>query len=371
MEKKLSDKVFEIGNNEHIESESEVEFSCKISINSIDNTLQEIGKKIVETIGFADVYYYIYHKAYQSENNYTMWYYCSQNCTLAKRPCKHENQDKQRDRESIIYLKHDLLHKRPDRFGLNDTIKEEIKRNIHLTPSDIFKQLEQQHPNVTQKQFHTWWSYFIKKTYVRDNDQLLSAKILLHEYNYELLYQSSEVGIQYFGFITPFFNILKANKEIIVDATYKTNALGFELHAVIGQLDGAGSSSANENFSFIDIEFYPSYVVNQGKKSNFIFCSKDLRQNVISLLEKHFHLHPLIPDINGNFLSSDEIWEVSVKEMYDFCFTNNLRNVWAYLWSYWYEKKNVYSVGMIISYNGDLYFSNYYVNGILLESCET
>ena len=36
-------------------------------------------------------------------------------------------------------------------------IKEEIKRNIHLTPSDIFKQLEQQHPNLTQKQVHAWW----------------------------------------------------------------------------------------------------------------------------------------------------------------------------------------------------------------------
>ncbi|GES99366.1 Sel1 repeat family protein [Rhizophagus clarus] len=59
----------------------------------------------------------------------------------------------------------------------------------------------------------------------------------------------------------------------------------------------------------------------------------DLRQKVISLLEKHFHLHPLIPDINGNFRSSTEIWEVSVKEI---C-------------------------------NGDLYFSSYYVNGISLE----
>jgi len=55
---------------------------------------------------------------------------------------------------AIISLQHDLLHKRPDRFGLYDTIKEEIKKNIHLTPSDIFKQLEQQYPDLTQKQVH-------------------------------------------------------------------------------------------------------------------------------------------------------------------------------------------------------------------------
>ncbi|CAB4439250.1 unnamed protein product [Rhizophagus irregularis] len=175
--------------------------------------------------------------------------------------------------------------------------------------------------------------------------------MLLYEYKYELLYKSSEVGIQYFGFITPFFDILKSNKEIIVDATYKTNALGFELYAIMGQFDGAGFSmaylfvdnskknngarteilkglsSANENFSFIDIEFYPSNL--QVKKSNFVFCPKDLRQNIILLFEKHLHLHPLIPNINGNFLISTEIWKVSVEEMYNFCFTNDLRHVWA------------------------------------------
>ena len=43
--------------------------------------------------------------------------------------------------------------------------------------------------------------------------------MLLYENNYELLYKSSEIGVQYFGFITPFFNTLYKNKEIVVDAT--------------------------------------------------------------------------------------------------------------------------------------------------------
>ncbi len=43
---------------------------------------------------------------------------------------------------TTISLQYNLFHKWFDQFGLDDTIKEEIKKNIHLTPSDIFKQLE-------------------------------------------------------------------------------------------------------------------------------------------------------------------------------------------------------------------------------------
>lgn len=82
---------------------------------------------------------------------------------MTKRPQKYENQDKQQDREYIerydcngtlkislnietqiatVNLQHDLLHKWPDRFGINNIIKEKIKKNLHLMSSDIFKQLE-------------------------------------------------------------------------------------------------------------------------------------------------------------------------------------------------------------------------------------
>ncbi|CAG8803664.1 15218_t:CDS:2 [Cetraspora pellucida] len=64
----------------------------------------ELGKTIAEIVGSADGYYYIYHMVYKSEKNphqYTFWYNCSQSCTLAKRPRKHKDLDKQRDREYI------------------------------------------------------------------------------------------------------------------------------------------------------------------------------------------------------------------------------------------------------------------------------
>ena len=48
-----------------------------------------------------------------------------------------------------------------------------------------------------------------------------SAKLLLEEYNYEIILINLEGEINYLGFITPFFELLSKNKEIIVDATCK------------------------------------------------------------------------------------------------------------------------------------------------------
>jgi hypothetical protein len=62
-----------------------------------------------------------------------------------------------------IYFKYDILHKRPERYAVSDTIKEKIKQYINFTPKDIFRQLEQENPNLTQKQVHTWWANFIKQ----------------------------------------------------------------------------------------------------------------------------------------------------------------------------------------------------------------
>ncbi|CAG8805416.1 33554_t:CDS:2, partial [Racocetra persica] len=170
--------------------------------------------------------------------------------------------------------------------------------------------------NLTQKQVHAWWTIFIKKEYACDNNQLISTKI-------------------------------------IVDATYKTNALGYELYSVIGQFDGSGfamaylfveginkmdgaqffadicsstnlaryqssnllfapkkmiqkrladnkypksisysSYSAHDIFNFISIEFYP--VQSEEDRKKFTFCPKDLRTIILNMIDRHMHLHQLI-----------------------------------------------------------------------------
>ncbi|CAG8765328.1 16596_t:CDS:2 [Cetraspora pellucida] len=124
---------------------------------------------------------------------------------------------------ATIDLHHTVLHKCPDRFNISDNIKVEIK-NIYQMPADIFKQLEQQHPNLTQKQVHIWWTYFLRKEYLRDDNQLIFTKILVEENKCKVILINNQY-IQYLGFIILFFELLKNNKEIVIDATYKTTAL--------------------------------------------------------------------------------------------------------------------------------------------------
>ena len=56
-------------------------------------------------------------------------------------------------------------------------------------------------------------------------------------------------------------------------------------------------------------------------------------------MEKHLHQHPLIPASNGQFLTSIEIQETAIQEMYEFCKENSLISLWCYLWSEWYSDK--------------------------------
>lgn len=62
-----------------------------------------------------------------------------------------------------------------------------------------------------------------------------------------------------------------------------------------------------------------------------------MRTTVLNLVEQHMHLHPLIPNITGKFLTEHEIWTNSVKEMYEFCASNNLKHLWVYMWNNWYR----------------------------------
>ncbi|CAG8751960.1 2910_t:CDS:2, partial [Gigaspora margarita] len=283
MKKKLFEYVLQVGNDEHVENEnSGIEFLCEISTVSLKSEPHELGKAIAEIVDSADGYYYILYIS-KNNNKYTYWYNCSQSCNLAKRPRKHEEFNKQRDREYIdrfacngvlkilldmeknvamVDLQHNLLHKRPDRFNVTDDVKAEIQKNIHRMPADIFRQLEQQNPSLTQKQVHAWWTYFLKKEYARDyNNQLNSTKILVEENEFKMILINDQ-GIKYLGFITPFFELLKNNHEIAMDATYKMNILGYELYAIIGQYDGAG--------------FALAYLFIEGAKKNNGACTSIL-----------------------------------------------------------------------------------------------
>jgi hypothetical protein len=69
-----------------------------------------------------------------------------------------------------------------------------------------------------------------------------------------------------------------------------------------------------------------------------VFCPTDHCAMIVEKFRIHLHQHPQIPlnDEHHSRLTSKEIHHRAVKDMYDFCFQNNLSQVWAYLWNRWY-----------------------------------
>jgi hypothetical protein len=69
-----------------------------------------------------------------------------------------------------------------------------------------------------------------------------------------------------------------------------------------------------------------------------IFCQKEHRPTIVEKFRVHLHQHPQIPLNDEQFtcLTSQEIYHGAVKDMYDFCYQNDLAQVWAYLWNRWY-----------------------------------
>ncbi|CAB4422541.1 unnamed protein product [Rhizophagus irregularis] len=246
LDQRLSETINDIGEEEYFENcESGIKFSSFIDISFLkDKPPKEIADNVKNFIGEIDGYYYI--------------------------PKKNENEEKHRDKipidrfdcdsvvkimiditnqQAIIDYTHGILHKRPERHPISEDIKEFINSQLHLSPAEIFAQLELNNPDITQKQIHYWWTQIMKNNYQRDQDQLISSYSLLNERNYNIILMDLDGDVKYIGFITPLFQQLINKKEVLVDATYKTNALKYELYSVIGQIDGAGFSAA---YLFLD-----------------------------------------------------------------------------------------------------------------------
>ncbi|CAG8493790.1 4211_t:CDS:2 [Gigaspora margarita] len=313
--KKLYENIVVIGHNEYFENETlGIDFECDIildDIRDVNDSPQKISRNIADLIG---------NNLNQQRDREPMEQF---DCGGTLRITINIMTD-----SAFVYLKHETLHRRPERNRVNEEIKNKIKENLRLAPSDIYSMLEQDFPEITQKQILAWWTIFIQKEFIRDANQVKSAKLFLEEYNLQVIMFNNDNRIKLLGFITPFFEKFKKNKKVFVDATYKTNVLGYELYSIIGQYDSVGfamaylfvegnkqddnsqpkriiysSYDAHNSFTFIDVEFYPTEL----QKNNFCFCPKNLRSKVISIMELHMHLHPLIPNLEGIFKTKGEI----------------------------------------------------------------
>ncbi|CAB4422381.1 unnamed protein product [Rhizophagus irregularis] len=361
LDQRLSETINDIGEEEYFENcESGIKFSSFIDISFLkDKPPKEIADNVKNFIGEIDGYYYIYNKEYHSKKMTRSTLIDRFDCdSVVKIMIDITNQ------QAIIDYTHGILHKRPERHPISEDIKEFINSQLHLSPAEIFAQLELNNPDITQKQIHYWWTQIMKNNYQRDQDQLISSYSLLNERNYNIILMDLDGDVKYIGFITPLFQQLINKKEVLVDATYKTNALKYELYSVIGQIDGAGFSAAYlfldnakknngirtsiltsffrelKNIGLKNIEYFltdkdfsqisaaqtvwpnTQWILSLSSKTtvssnNFIFCPKNLRSEVLDLFVKHYHQHPLIPSIQNDFLFAQAIQRNAVEEMLD------------------------------------------------------
>jgi len=92
------------------------------------------------------------------------------------------------------------------------------------------------------------------------------------------------------------------------------------------------SLAAHEKFPFIEVTFIPTIETKSEK-----ICPKEFRKKVWEIMNRHLHQHPLVPNLIGEYLTSFQIREQAVKEIYDFCKQHSLIRLWVYLWKEWYS----------------------------------
>jgi hypothetical protein len=70
------------------------------------------------------------------------------------------------------------------------------------------------------------------------------------------------------------------------------------------------------------------------------FCPAAYRTTIKNMFITHFHQHPEIPvDAEGTHLTTTELHEGTVFNMYNYCQKHYLSQVWVYLWNCWYAPK--------------------------------
>ena len=66
-----------------------------------------------------------------------------------------------------------------------------------------------------------------------------------------------------------------------------------------------------------------------------VFCPPEHREPIMKMMEAHLCTHPLIPGYSHPSTAGIHKW--AVKQMYQYCVSNDLRELWAYLWENWYH----------------------------------
>ncbi len=361
------------------------------------------------------------------------------------------------DRTLTVALRH-IYHKPYVDRQLSPAVLEFIQaRNAISTPAEIYRDLQAAQPSgwelATSKQVYYQWQQLNSNLWRRDQDPVVSAKILLSEHSDYTSATYFAANLRAIAFYIPdSINTLASNtKELVVDATFGTNNAGMDLFAVLGEVDGTGvplaycfvgiykdnakgarlaepgattaildqflrplqASGFNPTFFGTDKDFSeieairqvwpdvtiqlcfwharrairtkltssrqtktqeeykpleaqalipdleicwgsmpirrpdgdhrygrctcPSRLVDIIPQGRMETSSGDEQDTVLDIFSRHYNSHPLIPDQNGTYRSTEHIHRACAAEMYYWCRSRNYFRLWAYLWANWYQ----------------------------------
>jgi hypothetical protein len=94
--------------------------------------------------------------------------------------------------------------------------------------------------------------------------------------------------------------------------------------------------SDKENHGPEKFESDPVTVDDTEKTERRTFCPDEHRRPICDIIERHYCAHPLIPGYSSP--TPEGIREWAVKQIYNYCVSHDLREVWAYLWENWYRQ---------------------------------
>ncbi|CAG8833027.1 20941_t:CDS:2, partial [Gigaspora margarita] len=277
----------------------------------------------------------------------TYWYFCSQSTILATKPKKYEDSTKHHDIPTMeqfdcystikitisqsnntakLVLKHELIHAQPKDVIVSQDIKEFIKENINLLPREIYAQLQLQ-PRALA---------VITELY----DYLLKLNINIRECGIDATYNMNNFGIELYFFQAEVngtgFPLAYLFLENNGTCGLGTRTSWHIKRAVMSRL---ASNKESKNSSFNSLSELGTRFPFDGIEQSAKFCSKEYREAIWKIMEKHFHQHLLIPTCDGQFITGRLIQEAAIQEVYSFCKDKSLISLWCYLWGEWYNNQ--------------------------------
>ncbi|RIA79830.1 hypothetical protein C1645_839823, partial [Glomus cerebriforme] len=231
---------------------------------------------------------------------------------LEKQSVKHPSLDKIRD--TLTYLK---------QYNCKETINIKILSSLDyinvkysykiLHPRPVHNKTTSEIQRFIQDNINCL-SIEIHKKYCCNSDQLLSSKLLLTEFNQEIIININSFTPAALGFLTDlFYQLFQINLNAIeIDATYETNSMEWELYAIMGVLDASNKQSiyytynpklAHEECSIIESNWGVTNI------SERVFCPLYLQKTVI----KTIYLWKEWYTKNNNTLNISTIWNPIVK----------------------------------------------------------